>query len=612
MKKGHPLLEQIRSFPDGPGVYIFKNARGKPLYIGKATSLRQRVRSYFTGHDSRPMIPHLLQDAVDIECISTPNPLEALILEAHLIRRFRPRYNTLLKDTRHLPYVKITTDEPFPRIHIIFQPGSEDGREFGPFRSIGHARKWINLIAQLFKLRQCKLELKPEGNTFPVCLLFHIGRCSGPCDNRITRDAYRENVQQALDFLSGEREKVLHDLRTRMIESAREQRFEEAIQYRDKIREIENWTASMTVIDEHRRNIDAWCWVRGEHEHTLVVTRIRLGIWTDQKVFSFLPHTIESNKSDWWEQILTQFYQTVSQMPHAIWLACPVQKLPHFERWLEYHFKQRVPVVYSASHLSTDADRQLYEWFVKNARVYHTTHAHESTHRISKILRNLQAYLHLAELPIRIEGIDISNIQGKWNVGSIVVCQWGRCLRKEYRVITIQSVKGANDPACIREVVYRRLTGRLSRSFPLPDLILIDGGKTQLQSACEALREAGVSGVSVVSIAKKEELIFHPDFPEPLRLPFQSPELQLLRRIRDEAHRTALRAYRKKHRKHLRKRFLIEAPGIGEKLAWRIIQRYPTIRELLRASEEELVQFIGKKRGSALFQWLHSRKNNLS
>ena len=606
------LMERVRQLPLTPGVYLFKDRRGRILYIGRATRLRQRVLSYFTGRDERPLIPFLLREAYDIDVLTTKTPFEALILEAQLIRRHHPRYNTLLKDTRGHPYVRIDPRERFPAVEIVFRTQDDGARYFGPFRSIGHARKVLDMVYRFFRIRQCDLDLNGE-QRYPVCLLYHIARCSGPCAGHISPELYRADVEAAMALLDGDRGAVLERLESMMKAHARAMNFEAAARYRDAIRTLENWDPHPTVVDEKRRNLDVFGIARKDQQFALVILQIRQGRLVRKR--ELLLEAVDLKKEDdpeWWERVLPQYYLTVQDPPEAVWLPVVIKRKRILERWFRYHFKRRIRLV-SPENLATD-DTRILEWAAQNAGVILATYGVSALDDPARILRWVQSALNLPTYPYRVEGYDVSNIQGKWNVASMVVFERGVPKRRAYRRFRIRTVIGPDDYACLREALYRRFRGRLAVHTPRPDLILIDGGPGQLNAALEGMKAAGVSDIPVIALAKREELIYRKGTSEPLRLDRTSPILRWLQQIRDEAHRTAITFYRRLHREDLRRWSLTEVPGIGPKLAWRLLQRFSGWRELRGASFEAIAEVVGPRRARALQAWLkgeHGRADEI-
>ena len=603
------LVAQVRNIPNQPGVYFFKDRRGRFLYIGKANALRDRVRQYFSGHDTRPMVPYLLREAAYIDWVTTRTPLEALVLEAQLIRRHQPRYNALLKDTRNLPYIRVTLQEPYPRAEVAFRIENDGARYFGPFLSVGHARRVLQFVHRIFRIRACDLPLDGT-RTYPVCLLYHIRRCSGPCMHHIAQDAYRADAEAAARFLEGDREGVLAELERRMQEHARRMEFEAAAFYRDAIRALRDWTPTSRVVDPAGRSIDLVAHATGGGRTVLVVFLIRHGLFVDRREFVWdRPPGLEPSADtavpvdeEWWTQVLTQFYLTVAQPPDEVWLPVALAERSELEAWLERHFgrpvRLRVPAELS------EADRDRLEWVGHHARQLLQSAPEGEAADEYATLRALQHMLNLPTFPYRIEGFDISNIQGQWNVGGVVVFEGGRPKKSEYRRFRIRTVEGPDDYACMREAVYRRYAGSLRDRLSLPDLILIDGGKGQLHAALEALAQAGCSHIPAIALAKREEVIYVPTSPEPLRWPRHTPALRLLQHVRDEAHRWVIAYYRRLHRRAELQLALTEVPGIGPRLARRLLEHFGSLDALRQARVEEVARVIGRRRAEALCAWL--------
>ncbi len=603
-------IQDIRArrhaIPSAPGVYFFRDVRGRILYIGKANRLRQRILQYFSGHDTRWMIPHLLRDAHSVDWIVTQTPVEALILEAQMIRRHRPRYNTLLKDSRRLPYVRITTQDPYPKAEIVFEIPRDTAFYSGPYLSLGQARRVLQFLQRIFRIRTCDLPLDGQ-RTFPVCLLFHIQRCSGPCDHRIDAGTYRQDVQHAVRFLRGDRETVVRDLRQRMETHARNMEFEAAAFYRDAIQQIELWPTTLRIVDPAGRSIDLIGFTYDTSSWAMTVFMIRNGAFIDRREYTGTDPPRTPDDDEWWLQVLPQFYLNISQPPDEIWLPVALREKSLLEDWLAYHFHRTVRV-WNADELSA-ADRDRLRWAQRNAAELHARAVAAGTAESPEdALHALKHLLHLPTLPYRIEAFDISNIQGQWNVAGMVVFEGGRPYRTHYRRFRIRTVRGADDYACMYEAVYRRLTGSLRTQMPLPDLVLIDGGKGQLNAARQAAKDAGLPDLPMIALAKREEVIFLPERREGIRLERHASALRLVQQIRDEAHRWAVRYYRKLHRKADLQMELTRIPGIGPRLARRLLDRFGTLERIRAADPEELARVIGAKRAARVHAWLHRRE----
>lgn len=599
------LLSLVQRFPTEPGVYLFKNYRGRILYIGKALNLRERVRSYFLARDTRPVIPHLMNEVTDVDCFPTSTEFEALILEAQLIRRHQPRFNTLLKDTRNHPYVKISRTERYPRMEIVFKVRHDSADYFGPFRSIGHARKLLDLVARIFRIRPCSLDLG-GGKDYPVCLLYHIRRCSGPCAGHITEQQYALDLEGARALLEGRKDFVVNILTERIRQLSQKQAFEAAAEVRDTLRMLEEWEPQPVVAGSEDLSVDVVGVASRDRKLAWVILQIRRGrLVRRREMVSTLTREDDIKHDEWWEQVLPQFYLGVSDAPDEVWVPHIWHSQPTLEEWFQYHFS-RVIRIRDPRHISGNK-RKIFQWAKQNAESVLATYLLDSGVPREKILSLVQSRLSLPRYPYRIEGYDISNIQGRWNVGAIVAFEGGSALPSEFRRMKIRTVSGPDDYQSMREVIHRRFTGRLAKSLPLPDLLLIDGGPGQLHAAQEALKGIPLPDLSIVALAKKEETLFLAHASDPLRLSRADPVLKLLQSIRDAAHDTAIRYYRRLHRTQARAWLITQAPGIGNKTAKKIWHHFGSLESLRKASLETLQELLGQTRGTNFFYWLHSQ-----
>jgi excinuclease ABC subunit C len=428
--------------------------------------------------------------------------------------------------------------------------------------------------------------------------------------HHIAQDAYRADAEAAARFLEGDREGVLAELERRMQEHARRMEFEAAAFYRDAIRALRDWTPTSRVVDPAGRSIDLVAHATGGGRTVLVVFLIRHGLFVDRREFVWdRPPGLEPSADtavpvdeEWWTQVLTQFYLTVAQPPDEVWLPVALAERSELEAWLERHFGRPVRLRFPAE--LSEADRDRLEWVGHHARQLLQSAPEGEAADEYATLRALQHMLNLPTFPYRIEGFDISNIQGQWNVGGVVVFEGGRPKKSEYRRFRIRTVEGPDDYACMREAVYRRYAGSLRDRLPLPDLILIDGGKGQLHAALEALAQAGCSHIPAIALAKREEIIYVPTSPEPLRWPRHTPALRLLQHVRDEAHRWVISYYRRLHRRAELQLALTEVPGIGPRLARRLLEHFGSLDALRQARVEEVARVIGRRRAEALCAWL--------
>ena len=593
------LRTRVKELPDEPGVYLLKDARGRVIYVGKAASLRNRVRSYFQSPGSLdPKARALVGEVADFEVIVTANEHEALLLEDTLIKRHRPRYNVRLRDDKRYPYLKLTA-EPFPRLVLtrrIEADVKRGARYFGPYTNSRAMREARRILQKLFRIRTCSLAIPPDGK--PVrkrpCLDHHIGLCDAPCVGAVSVEEYRRLVNEATLFLQGRHRELLPQLRREMEAASRRLEFERAARIRDRLQALERLQRSCKALDPNRGDQDALgLAVRGDLG-SVEILQVRDGVWVGRERFSLtLPP--ESAPEEALLAFLKQRYGSGTSIPKEILLPLEVEEAEKglLERWLSARRGSRV-------YLQTPK-RGPKARFVQTARRNAQIALEEELRRRRlrrgtptdpEALRDLQKALGLSKVPRRIEGFDVSNLRGREPVASMVVFADGAPDKGAYRRFGIRSVEGPDDTGMLAEAVRRRLERALEgdeKFLPLPDLLLLDGGKGQLHAALAVLREVGLEReIPAVALAKEEELLYLPGRPRPLRLPRSSPALQLLQRVRDEAHRFALSAHRARRTRVGLQSLLDGIPGLGPRRKRMLMERFGSLRRLREASVEEL------------------------
>jgi excinuclease ABC subunit C len=594
-------LDQV---PSRPGVYLFKDAGGRVLYVGKARVLRDRVRSYFQA--SRPAELHkarMIEEIADLDLVVTDSEMEALALENNLIKRHQPPYNVRLRDDKNHPYLKLTLKEEYPRLHVVRRP-AEDGNVYGgPYIPASLGRRTASLVRKLFGIRSCKETL--NGRRPRPCLQYQIKRCLAPCVAEVCAlDRYRRSCEDARLFLEGRTEEVVRRLRGEMDEAAGEERFEEAASLRDQVTALERLEApqKITTTELEERDLFA-AHVEGERAAVQVFS-VRDGKVVAREGFLLdrltEPEAVLSST-------LQQFYAAARYVPREVLVA---QELPDREllsSWLSERrgTQVRVRVPQRGEKL------RLLELVVRNARLAFDLEWKHPRKQSQEILRALRDLLELELEPQRIECFDISNIQGSDIVASMVVFEAGLPKKSDYRKFRVKGVSGAPDDfASMHEVVERRYRRVLEEGKELPDLVLIDGGKGQLGAAVAALEELGLGDQPVASLAKREELIFVRGKDEPIALSRSSPVLQLVQRVRDEAHRFAVGFHRQARTSRTIRSELDEVPGVGPAKRRRLLSVFGSVRGVRGATEEELAAVIGKAMAGRLrahFDGTHRR-----
>ncbi len=568
--------------PSSPGVYVFKNRSGKILYIGKADSIRARVRSYFgsTPADS-PWTRRLVRAVGSVEYIVTPSSVDALILEANLIKQHKPRYNINLKDDKKYPYLKLTMSHPYPRL-ILTRTFCRDGSVyFGPYTRVKAVRHTLRLLKRIFPLRQCT-ESRFSSARRP-CLNYEMGRCLGPCTHPEIADQYGTVVKAAREFLEGKAARVVETLQTRMEELAEGQRFEEAATVRDQLRAMEAVAERQTVVFGDARDRDFVATVSERSDACGVVLEVREGKLLGRQTCA-LAHATDHDHRSLLSGFITQYYLSATYVPSEVCVSQEPEGSGAIEAWLTKKKGTRVRLRSPASGKS----RELVELAVRNARLaLEDLKLRKSawTKRVPSSIHELKELLHLPEAPRRIEAFDVSSIHGTDAVGSMVVMADGAPRRSEYRRFRIKRTKGIDDYAMMSEIVSRRLARR--NEWKLPQLMLIDGGASHASAAARACAEAGV-GMPVFGLAKRLDELFEPGARRALMIPHTSPALNLLKQLRDEAHRFAVAYHRTLRGKRVRRSSLEGIPGVGPAKARALLDRFGGLGGLQRASIDEL------------------------
>jgi excinuclease ABC subunit C len=588
-----PLLaEKLENLPAGPGVYLYKNAAGKIIYIGKALSLRQRVRSYF--QDSRPLdvkTARLVSEVADLDTIVTDTEVEALILEATLVKKHQPRYNVNLKDDKSFPYLKLTVNEPFPRIFITRRIRKDGAIYFGPFLPAAYARRTIKLVNKYFQLRTCNLEI--DGSLPRPCLDYQMKRCLGPCVAGLcTREDYSRAVEDVKLLLSGRTDELIRELESRMMDAAEDLRYEAAALYRDWIAMVQDITDRQKMVLDGQDDSDLFGYHQDGTRVALAVFAMRGGRMVGRREF-YWEDLIDFNPAEFFASALQQYYLQDTFTPKEIYIPADIENPEVLEDWLSERKGSRVHIRTPLRGLKSD----LLNLVMRNAELCFGTRFRLIKPKGEELLRPLQEALELESLPRRIETFDISHVQGSDTVASMVLCENGEMKRSGYRKFKIESVKGPDDFASMREAVHRHYENVLEEDEgKLPDLVLIDGGLGQLSAAVQALDDLGLEGQAVAAIAKKEEILFVKGREDrPVRLSRESPVLHLVQTMRDEAHRFAVSYHRKRRELRDFDSELMDIPGIGEVRKKVLLRAFGSLERVRQAKYEELVPYVGPK-----------------
>ena len=592
------LKDQISRLPEQPGVYLYSDRAGVTIYVGRATALRDRVRSYLGAYGSSPKTDALLDEVAGLEVIVTDSLVEALALENNLIKQRAPRYNILLRDDKNYPYLQVTTTERFPRV-LVARRVARDGNFYaGPFLPATFARKTMSLTHRLFGMRSCNEVI--NGRRGRPCLEYDIKRCIAPCVEELCGEAeYATAVAHTQMFLDGRNDELLAELRTQMQAAADGLHYEQAAQIRDAVRTIETLRDRQQKMATARLgDRDAFGVKVGPAGAVVLVFQMRGGRVVER--VELVTDAVEAphrSERDVVEAALQQFYE-VRDVPPEVHVPVALDDDEALAGWLSARAGRRVRL-----HVPRRGDKRgLLELAGRNAALGYDSRYGEHARAQGAALDELRAVLGLPALPRRVECFDISTIQGAESVASMVVCEDGAMRRSEYRKYRIRNSRAAHpdDFAAMEEVVLRRYRRLLEQGGPFPDLVIVDGGKGQLSAAYKALEQLGLANLVAIGIAKREELLVTRDRQEPLALDRHSGALRLVQRIRDEAHRFAVTFHRRARRMRDLRSDLDEVPGIGPKRRKLLLERFGSAANVRRASRDELQRVVGPRLAGVL------------
>ncbi len=588
---GHDLQDVARSMPDKPGVYIFRDAEGTILYVGKANSLKKRVTSYFGKNVSGKTLV-MIRKAASLQHQVVDNESDALLLENNLIKRDQPRYNILLKDDKTYPWICIK-NEPFPRVFLTRKVLSDGSLYNGPYTSVQSVKVLLELIKSLFQLRTCSLPLTKHSiseGRFKVCLEYHIGNCKAPCTGLIGEEEYNEQIKKVTEIIRGDVSSVAEHLQTLMRSLAGELKFEEAQKIKEKLDMISKYRSRSLVVNASVKNVDVIGFTSDGSSAFVSYMKIVEGAIV-QTYSIELKIRLEEEKESLLSTAVAEIRQRVSSdSPEVI-----VPFMPDFKiDKLKYTVPKRGDRVRLLELANRNAS------FFRLERLKRGAEKSKET-RTSLNMERMMKDLNMAQQPLHMECFDNSNIQGDTPVASCVVFRNGRPSNREYRHFNIKTVQGPNDFASMEEIVYRRYSRMIEEGHSLPQLIVIDGGKGQLSSAMKSLDKLGLrEKITVIGIAKRLEEIYFPEDPVPLYLDRNSISLKIIQQIRDEAHRFGISFHRRKRNSKMNVSALDEISGIGEKTKEILLKKYGSVKELSMAPEEEIERLVGKKKAAIL------------
>lgn len=589
----------IRALPDSPGIYQFFDKNEKIIYVGKAKNLKNRVSSYFNKiqyENGKTRV--LVKNITDIKVLIVSSELDALLLENNLIKKHQPRFNVMLKDDKTYPWICIK-NEPFPRIFPTRKMIRDGSEYFGPYASVKMMRTVLDLAKQLYPVRTCRLQLTPENirkNKFKVCLEYHIGNCKGPCEGLQTEEEYMEMIAQIRHIVRGNISEVTRILKERMQQHAAAYEFEQAQAIKLKLEQIDKFRSKSVIVNADIDNVDVFS-IETDDSHAYVnYLKVNNGSIVQG-------YTLELKKKmdETPEELLTMSIIELRQRFHSFSQEIIVPFLPDMS----------LPGVRFTVPQRGDK-KMLLDLSVRNVKFYlqdkiKQLSVKDPERHTKRILEQMKKDLRMQELPQHIECFDNSNFQGDYAVSAMVCFKDARPSKKDYRHFNIRTVTGPDDFASMREVLSRRYGRMLAENQPVPQLIVIDGGKGQLGIAVEVLKELGLHGkVTVIGIAKKLEEIFYPGDSLPLYIDKRSETLKVLQHIRNEAHRFGITHYRKKHIKGLVKTELHDIPGIGEATANELLKHFKSVKKLREASLEEVTAVVGKSKARKIVEYFTS------
>lgn len=590
------VAQKLAHLPDSPGVYLWKGAEGEILYVGKAKRLKPRVRSYFgSEHRESPKTRRLVERIADLDTIVVPDEAHALILEQNLIKEHRPKYNVMLRDDKTYPYIKVTTQEPYPRVFVTRKLHDDGARFFGPYTDVAAMRRALDVVKRIFTVRSCRYDMPKEMPERP-CLDYHIGRCKAPCVFLQSQADYRAMIDEVLDFLDGRTDDVVKRVKEKMEEAAEALDFERAAELRDAVTRLQRLEEPTVVLEVEGGDRDVIGYARDGDDAACTLLRIRSGKMVARE-HRFLEGVDEEADGQVLATYLVGSYLKAPARARELLLPFDFEDRELFEQALAGEARVLVP--------QRGPKRELLDLAEQNAR--HLLEEfklaeQETDERAADPVYELGQALGMQKLPRSIICFDNSTSQGKDSVGGIVWFENARPRRSEYRTMRVKSVDEAHGPddfQSMREVVGRYFRRRLDERKQLPDLIVVDGGKGQLSAADEALQDLALGAIPLIGLAKREEEVFQRGRAEPLRLPRRSPALRLLQQIRDEAHRSAVTYNRKRRSMRTVTSELLKIPGVGPNRRRSLLQAFGSLQGVKEATVEAIAALEGFSEASA-------------
>jgi len=605
------VAEKLKVLPTAAGIYLHKNTDGKIIYVGKAKNLRNRVRQYFqSSRHQDAKTRRLVKNIADFEFIVVDNEVEALVLEANLIKKHKPRFNVLLKDDKSYPHLKLT-NEPYPKVVVTRKITRDGSSYYGPFLPAVQARNTLNLINRAFQLRTCEIEI--DGKLPRPCLEYHLKRCLGPCVKGLcTQEEYQEAARDVKILLEGRNKELAADLERRMWHFAENQNYELAAKYRDLHKTVLALSEQQKMATVADRDVDIFGYHRENQRLALQLFTMREGRIVGRREFFWedLPEDEEFQPSEFLGEVLAQYY-TTDYVPLEIHVPEDFEDRPVLEQALTERRGRRVHIL----DPKRGKKRELVELVTTNAKISFDQRFRVLKPNSEKVLSELQELLELAYFPERIESFDISNISGAENVAGIVVFENAKPARAAYRRYIIKSVEGANDFASMNEAVFRRYKRLLDEEKPLPQVIFIDGGKGQLSAAAAAMQSLDLEQIMLVGLVKPPKrhneishLLVHGREDQPIPFDRNSQAFRLVLQIREETHKTAVQYHRKRREMRDFSSELSEIPGVGEKRKMKLLRQFGSIERIAKASADELAPFVGAKTANEIANHFNNQR----
>lgn len=597
--------DKLDSLPALPGIYQFLNDKGKVIYVGKAKNLRSRVRSYFKNNVDSLKTKILVSKISDLELIITNSEIEALVLENNLIKDLKPRYNILLKDDKTFPYIRVT-NEPFSQIYPTRNIIKDGSKYFGPYTDVKNMKNSLRVMNKIFKIRSCKLDITQETiekKKFKVCLDFHIKKCEGPCEGLVTQEHYTGMVDQVIKVLRGKTDELISELKTQMDSASSKLEFEKAADLRDRIDQLNIYSSKQKVVTSDIEDRDIISAAYEGKDVAATILNIRSGKLVGKRQLN-LSCEINEEACQIYAAIIKFYYSEFVEVPREIIIEIEPEESESLIDWLSTKAIKKCKFVIPQKQ--SDA-KSLLVMCKQNAQLQLKEIQLQKMKKEGNVpyaLSALQRDLRLKKLPRVIECFDNSNLQGSDAVASLVVFVDGKPKKSLYRKFIIKTVEGPDDFASMREIIHRRYSRLIEENQPLPDLIMVDGGKGQLSSAITSLDELGMKGYEIIGLAKRLEEVFLPGESEAQSIPKTSSSLKLLQHLRDEAHRFAITFHRERRSKRTFTSELLEIKGIGDKVAQKLLTAL-SLEEIKSADLAKLAEVVGETKAKLIFEKYH-------